>query len=35
MFLTAKEEDSKYPRFNPPLLFIAKGHDLKTHGISC
>ena len=34
MFLVAKEENSRCSRFNPPLLFISKGHGLKVRGIS-
>ena len=40
MFLVAEEETSRCSRlnkpllFNPPLLFISKGHGLKAHGIS-
>ena len=34
MFLVAEEENSRCSRFNPPLLFISKGHGLKAHGIS-
>ena len=40
MFLVAEEENSRYSRFNlpslfnPPLLFISKGHGLKAHAIS-
>ena len=40
MFLVAEEQNSRCSRFNPPLLFnlpllfISKGHGLKTHGIS-
>ena len=34
MFLVAEEENSRCSRFNPPLLFISKGHELKAHGIS-
>ena len=34
MFSVAEEEDSKYCRFNPPLLFVSKGRSLKAHGIS-
>ena len=33
MFLVAEEENSRCCRFNPPLLFISKGHGLKAHGI--
>ena len=33
MRLVAEEEDSRCCRFNPPLLFISKGHGLKAHGI--
>ena len=32
--LVAEEEDSKCSRFNPPLLFISKGHVLKAYSIS-
>ena len=32
-FSVAKEENSRRSRFNPPLLFISKGHGLKAHGI--
>ena len=40
MFLVAEEENSGCSHFNPlllfnpPLLFIFKGHGLKAHGIS-
>ena len=40
MFLIAEEQNSRCSRFNPPLLlipsllFISKGHGLKTHDIS-
>ena len=34
MFLVAKEENSSWSRFNPPSLFVSKGHGLKAHGIS-
>ena len=34
MFLVLEEKDSRCSRFNPPLLFIPKGHGLKVHGIS-
>ena len=34
MFLVVEEENSTCSRFNLPLLFISKGHGLKTHGIS-
>ena len=27
MFLAAEEENSRCSRFNPPLLFISKGHE--------
>ena len=30
LFLVAKEENSRCSRFNPPLLFISKGHGLKS-----
>ena len=33
MFLVRKEENSRYSRFNPPLLFISKAHGLKEHGL--
>ena len=33
--LVVKGQDSTYPRFNPPRLFISKGHGLKAHCISC
>ena len=33
MFLIGKEENSRYSRFNPPLLFISKAHGLKGHGL--
>ena len=39
MFLDAEVENSRCSRFNPsllfnpPLLFISKGHALKVHGI--
>ena len=29
MFLVAEEENSRCSRFNPPLMFISKGHGLK------
>ena len=29
-FSVAEEEDSRCSRFNPPLLFISKGHDLNA-----
>ena len=32
--LVADEENSRCSRFDPPLMFIFKGHGLKTHGIS-
>ena len=31
MFLVAEEKDYRCSRFNPPLLFISKGHGLKVH----
>ena len=34
MFLFAEEENSRCSRFNPPLLFISKGYELKAHDIS-
>ena len=34
MFLVNEEENSECSCFNPPLLFISKGHGLKAHGIS-
>ena len=34
MFLVAKVENSRCSHFSPPLLFISKGHELKSHGIS-
>ena len=40
MFLVVQEENSRCSRFNPlllfnpPLLFISKGHVLKAHSIS-
>ena len=40
MFLVAEKENSRCSRFNPallfnpPLLFISKGHGLKAHDIS-
>ena len=34
MFLVVEEEDSRCSRFNPPLLFISKVHDLKAHSKS-
>ena len=34
MLLVAEEENSRCSCFNPPLLFISKGHGLKAHGIS-
>ena len=33
-FLVAEKVNSRCSRFNPPLLFILKGHGLKAHGIS-
>ena len=33
MFLADEEENSRYSRFSPRLLFISKGHELKAHGI--
>ena len=33
MFLFVEEEDPRYFRFNPPLLFLSKGHGLKVHDI--
>ena len=39
-FLLAEEESSRCSRynlpllFNPPLLFISKGHGLKAHSVS-
>ena len=33
MFLVRKEENSRYSRFNPPLLFISKAHGLKEHSL--
>ena len=34
MFSFAEEEDSRYSHFNPPSLFISKGHSLKAYNIS-
>ena len=34
LFLVAEEENSRFSRFNLPLLFISKGHGLKAHNIS-
>ena len=34
MFLVTEEENSRCSCFNPPLLFISKGHGLKAYGIS-
>ena len=34
MPLVVHGEDSRYSRFNLPLLFISKGYCLKAHGIS-
>ena len=40
MFLVAEKENSRYCRFdppllfNPPLLFISTGHGLKAYSIS-
>ena len=34
MSLVAKKEDFRCCHFNPPLLFISKGNDLKAHGTS-
>ena len=34
MFLVAKEENYRWSHFNPPLLFISKGHGLKAHSKS-
>ena len=31
MFSVAEEKHPRCSRFNPPLLFISKGHDFKTH----
>ena len=31
MFLVAEEGESRFCGFNPPLLFIFKGHGLKAH----
>ena len=31
MFIFAEEEDARCPRFNPPLLFVSKGHGFKAH----
>ena len=28
MLLVVEEQDSTYPPFNPPLLFISKAHDM-------
>ena len=33
MFLVAEKEDCRCFHFNPPLLYISKGYDLKAHGI--
>ena len=33
MFLVDEEENSRCSRFNPRLLFISKGHELKAHDI--
>ena len=32
-FSVAEEEDSRCCRFNPPLLFISKGHDLNADSL--
>ena len=34
MLLAVEEEDPRSSHFNPPLLFISKGHGLKAHIIS-
>ena len=34
MFPVVEGQDSTFPRFYPPLLFISKGHGLKAHGKS-
>ena len=34
MLLAVEKEDSRRSRFNPPLLFFYRGHDLKAHRIS-
>ena len=36
MFLVTEKENSRClsSGFNPPLLFISKGHGLKAHSIS-
>ena len=34
MLLLAEGKNSRCSRFNPPLLFISKGHGLKVHDIS-
>ena len=35
MFLVTEKENSRsLSGFNPPLLFISKGHGLKAHSIS-
>ena len=33
MFLVDEEENSRCSRFNPRLLFISKGHELKAQDI--
>ena len=33
MFLAAEKENPRCYCFSPPLLFICKGHKLKSHGI--
>ena len=33
MFLIAEEQNSRCSHFNPPLLFISKGHGLKAQDI--
>ena len=34
IFLIAEKENPRCSHFNPPLLFISKGHGLKAQNIS-
>ena len=34
MFLVVDDQDSTRSRLNPSIMFISKGHGLKTHGMS-
>ena len=34
IILVPEKEDSKCSTFNPPLVFIPKGHELKARSIS-